>query len=89
MDLCTRESGLMMFIMDRELRPGTMDPSSTKENLMRAKKQAREDSSLMVTTMKVILQMVNSKDKEPISLLIAARFIKESSKKITLSDMDK
>lgn len=79
----------MMFIMEREPRLGTTDPSSTKENSMRAKRQAREDSSSMETTMKVISQMVNSKDKEPTSLQIAARFIKVSSKRITLSDMDK
>ena len=89
MDICTRDGGSMMSIMDREPRPGTTDPSSTMENLMRAKKQAREDLSLMATTMRVILQMVNSKDKEPISLLIVVKFIKESSKRITLLDMGK
>jgi len=77
----------MINIMARELKPGTMVPSDTRETLLTLRKPEREGSSSMETTMKENLRMVNSRDKESTTSLILVKFTSESSMRTTLLDM--
>jgi len=82
MDLCIRESGSMIYTMERAAKPGTTTLSNTKGSSLKAKKQVKEDLNLIIITTKVTLLMGSSMASENITSPILARLMRVSSKKI-------
>ena len=83
MEVCMRESGLMISSMDMAQNHGTTKKSNTPVNLATAKRQAMAALNSKVDITKVISKTENLMEKESITFQILEKFTKVISEKTT------
>ena len=85
-DLCTRASGKMTHITEKELSSGTITKLYIQAILSKDKKQERENLSLMATCIRAILSRENSTGTESTISLSLVKSTRANSRRIICTE---